>query len=414
MVKRICCSLLALSIVFSASVCATSASSEHSQNTPVSVELPLTAVDTHDTNSTYNSIDINFSGLEGTLSLDQNGNCSIYGTITLNDELLPISASGPEFFKSAENDLALYMVSGVAGDEYFSAAVNVDYQSKDVFMFSTLGTFTDESVPIQLEFGTFTDRHQLLNDLATAQATAASDPEPIIENDRTNTAVTATSPIDANYRDTVYFSSSAAALSLFTPLEMKKGSNGLVYAKVSADAVKLTEMAKKLDNNILAVSFNKATITLQSSSTSGNCMITSHAPNSSTHSVTFPVPVYTGGASLADLVDPRNYSFSEFKFVFSEVKTYESDNSTKLTGEYIGTQYEAPNIFWANKGPKDTNNAAVLKGAYSYTSGSDKSVTFTATANLTMAYLADNGGAHGVYKTLPLGSKTLKASVNIT
>ena len=89
-------------------------------------------------------------------------------------------------------------------------------------MFSTLGTFTDESVPIQLEFGTFTDRHQLLNDLATAQATAASDPEPIIENDRTNTAVTATSPIDANYRDTVYFSSSAAALSLFTPLEMKK------------------------------------------------------------------------------------------------------------------------------------------------------------------------------------------------
>ena len=65
MVKRICCSLLALSIVFSASVCATSASSEHSQNTPVSVELPLTAVDTHDTNSTYNSIDINFSGLEG-------------------------------------------------------------------------------------------------------------------------------------------------------------------------------------------------------------------------------------------------------------------------------------------------------------------------------------------------------------
>ena len=374
----------------------------------------MTAVDTHDTNSTYNSIDINFSGLEGTLSLDQNGNCSIYGTITLNDELLPISASGPEFFKSTENDLALYMVSGVAGDEYFSAAVNVDYQNKDVFMFSTLGTFTDESVPIQLEFGTFTDRHQLLNDLATAQGTAVSEPEPIIENDRANTAVTATSPIDANYRDTVYFSSSAAALSLFTPLEMKKGSNGLVYAKVSADAVKLTEMAKKLDNNILAVSFNKATITLQSSSTSGNCMITSHAPNSSTHSVTFPVPVYTGGASLADLVDPRNYSFSEFKFVFSEVKTYESDNSTKLTGEYIGTQYEAPNIFWANKGPKDTNNAAVLKGAFSYVSGSDKSVTFTATANLTMAYLADNGGAHGVYKTLPLGSKTLKASVNIT
>ena len=143
-------------------------------------------------------------------------------------------------------------------------------------------------------------------------------------------------------------------------------------------------------------------------------MITSHAPNSSTHSVTFPVPVYTGGASLADLVDPRNYSFSEFKFVFSEVKTYKSDNSTKFTGEYIGTQYEAPNIFWANKGPKDTNNAAVLKGAFSYVSGSDKSVTFTATANLTMAYLADNGGAHGVYKTLPLGSKTLKASVNIT
>lgn len=98
----------------------------------------------------------------------------------------------------------------------------------------------------------------------------------------------------------------------------------------------------------------------------------------------------------------------------SMLTTKISDNSTKLTGEYIGTQYEAPNIFWANKGPKDTNNAAVLKGAYSYTSGSDKSVTFTATANLTMAYLADNGGAHGVYKTLPLGSKTLKASVNIT
>lgn len=412
MVKRICCSLLALSIVFSASVCATSASSEHGQDTPVSVELPLTAVDTHDTNSTYNSIDINFSGLEGTLSLDQNGNCTIHGTIALNDELLPINASGPEFFKSAENDLALYMVSGVAGDEYFSAAVNVDYQNKDVFMFSTLGTFTDESIPIQLEFGTFTDRHQLLNDLATAQNTTASEPEPVIENDRANVAITATSSIDANYRDTVYFSSNAAALSLFTPLEMKKGSNGLVYAKVSADAAKLIEMAKKLDNNILGVRFNKATITLQSSNV--NCMITSYAPNSSTNAITIPVPVYTGGANLADLLDPRNYSFTEFKFVFSEVKTYKSDNSTKLTGEYTGTQYEAPSIFWGNKGPKDTNNAVVLRGAFSYVSGSDKSVMFTATTNLTMAYMADKGGAHEVHKPLPLGSKTVKASANIT
>ena len=73
----------------------------------------------------------------------------------------------------------------------------------------------------------------------------------------------------------------------------------------------------------------------------------------------------------------------------------------------------APNIFWGKKDPKDTPNAVVLKGAFSYVSGNDKSVMFTATANLTMSYLADTNGTHGVYKPLPLGSKSIKASSDI-
>lgn len=43
----------------------------------------------------------------------------------------------------------------------------------------------------------------------------------------------------------------------------------------------------------------------------------------------------------------------------------------------------------------------------------DPSITFTSTVNLTMAYLVDMGTSHAAYKTLPIGSASTSASVDV-
>lgn len=79
----------------------------------------------------------------------------------------------------------------------------------------------------------------------------------------------------------------------------------------------------------------------------------------------------------------------------------------------LASQYKHPNIFRNNDTPEETSNAFTLKGEFKYLTDTDPSITFTSTVNLTMAYLVDMGTSHAAYKTLPIGSASTSASVDV-
>lgn len=405
---------------FSIPVFASEISAETVKNTPKTFSWNTSMVKTSDTEKTgwTGFTQKNSEDNRPVIDLDltvNNSNCVANGEFINGDSKKEFEAEGyVETINENNVEGFLASLTGTVEGENMTMVCTYDSENEDYYIYASIGCVGEDTVPIQMEFGTFTDSIQNINTVFMEENvadTTSYEISPLATSDDT-VKYQSSNSLNDDRNDRLY------CLSLYSPDSAEYGKNFLVASKINTNSSNLIDyVAENVDStqtgSVLAVDSAKVEMY---SNKSDYMEIISSTPEDASRTVTLFIPYYIPGTSA-----------SSGSFGLQPVPATLSSVDCTLKTSDLGAKYKSIHDFDFGDGYRAASNTD-LKGSsiqacregfgvrniFSYVNANDVTAKFTVKAEITVGYMGEGTRPSStIYKTVSLSGISTTSNVSI-